>query len=189
MWPSWRLRGGILVGASQPRGAAADTRRGPDGSMERSRAEHLDVRQMISDETPRTAASALLAELEREDAALEAAMRPTVEEERAVMAATQQQAAEHGDSAKAGGEHGWVGSMMRKFERFLEKHGDTYGYDAKEGLDGGSQSLVLVRAFMDYCFSGLGREQTFSGVGRKGFADEYFSLHLPYALAQKVRSR
>ena len=141
---------------------------------------------MISDETPRTAASALLAELEREDAALEAAMRPTVEEERAVMAATQQQAAEHGDSAKAGGEHGWVGSMMRKFERFLEKHGDTYGYDAKEGLDGGSQSLVLVRAFMDYCFSGLGREQTFSGVGRKGFADEYFSLHLPYALAQKV---
>ena len=141
---------------------------------------------MISDETPRTAASALLAELEREDAALEAAMRPTVEEERAVMAATQQQAAEHGDSAKAGGEHGWVGSMLRKFERFLEKHGDTYGYDAKEGLDGGSQSLVLVRAFMDYCFSGLGREQTFSGVGRKGFADEYFSLHLPYALAQKV---
>ena len=36
---------------------------------------------MISDETPRTAASALLAELEREDAALEAAMRPTVEED------------------------------------------------------------------------------------------------------------
>ena len=32
----------------------------------------------------------------------------------------------------------------------------------------------------------LGREQQFSGVGRKGFADEYFSLHLPYALAQKV---
>ena len=187
MWPSWRLRGGILVGASQPRGAAADTRRGPARWIDGAIASRAPGRAtMISDETPRTAASALLAELEREDAALEAAMRPTVEEERAVMAATQQQAAEHGDSAKAGGEHGWVGSMMRKFERFLEKHGDTYGYDAKEGLDGGSQSLVLVRAFMDYCFSGLGREQTFSGVGRKGFADEYFSLHLPYALAQKV---
>ena len=52
---------------------------------------------IIPDETPRTATSALLAELEREDAALEASMRPTVEEERAIMAATQQQAAEHGD--------------------------------------------------------------------------------------------
>ena len=58
----------------------------------------------------------LLAELEAEDAALEAEQRPTLEEERAIMAATQEQAAEHGDSAKAGGEHGWVGSMMRKWE-------------------------------------------------------------------------
>ena len=32
-------------GEPAERGAAADTRRGPDGSMERSRAEHLDVRQ------------------------------------------------------------------------------------------------------------------------------------------------
>ena len=28
-------------------------------------------------------------------------------------------ALEHGVNAKAGGEHGWVGSMRRKFERFL----------------------------------------------------------------------
>ena len=131
-------------------------------------------------------ANAMIAALEEEDAAFEASLRPTVEEEQAIIAATHQQAVEHGDSAKAGGEHGWVGSMMRKFERFLEKHGAKYGYVAEEGLDGGSKSLDVVRAFMDYCFSGLGRDQQFSGVGRKGFADEYFSLHLPYALAQKV---
>ena len=133
-----------------------------------------------------TSASALLAQLEQEEAAFDASLVRTAEEEQAIMESTRQQAVEHGDSAKAGGEHGWVGSMMRKFERFLEKHGDKYGYDAMQGLDGSSQSLDLVRAFMDYCFSGLGREQTYSGVGRKGFADEYFSMHLPYALAQKV---
>ena len=76
--------------------------------------------------------------------------------------------------------------MRRKFERFLEKQGAAYGYDAAIGIDDSSQGLGIVRSFMDYCFSGLGREQLFSGVGRKGFADEYFSLHLPYALAQKV---
>ena len=103
-------------------------------------------------------ARSLLAQLEAEDAAFDAEQRPTLEEERAIMAATHEQAAEHGDSAKAGGEHGWVGSMMRKWERFLEKHGGEYGYDPKVGLDGGSESLELVRRFMDYCFSGLGRE-------------------------------
>ena len=92
------------------------------------------------------------------------------------MAATRAQAAEHGDSAKAGGEHGWVGSLRRKFERFLEKHGEDHGYDASQGLDGSTESLDLVRAFMDYCFSGLGREE-FSGVGRMGMADSYFQLH------------
>ena len=130
--------------------------------------------------------AALLAQFEEEDAAFDASLARSIEEERAMMAASRQQAAEHGDSAKGGGEHGWVGSMMRKFERFLEKHGDEYQYDSKEGLDGGTKSLELVRAFMDYCNTGAGREQAFSGVGRKGFADTFFSLHLPYALAQKV---
>ena len=131
-------------------------------------------------------AAALLAALEDEDAGVEASLRPTAEEERAVMTATRQQAFEHGVNAKAGGEHGWVGSMRRKFERYLEKHGAATGYDAVAGIDDSAQGLGIVRDFMDYCFSGLGREQLFSGCGRKGFADEYFSLHLPYALAQKV---
>lgn len=130
--------------------------------------------------------AALLAALQDEDELVDASMRPTAEEERVVMAATRQQAVEHGVNAKAGGEHGWVGSMRRKFERFLEKHGERLGYDAGAGIDDSSQGLGIVRDFMDYCFSGLGREQLFSAVGRKGFADEYFSLHLPYALAQKV---
>jgi len=128
----------------------------------------------------------MLDALREEAEAADASFRPTVEQERAVMAETRQQAVEHGVNAKGSGEHGWVGSMMRKFERFLEMHGEASGYDSAVGIVSDAQGLELVRDYMDWCFSGLGREQLFSGVGRKGFADEYFSLHLPYALAQKV---
>jgi len=129
---------------------------------------------------------AMLAALREEAEAADASLRRTVEEERAVMAQTRQQAVEHGVNAKGGGEHGWVGSMRRKFERYLEKHGASSGYDAAVGIEADAKGLGLVRDFMDWCYSGLGREKLFSGVGRKGFADEYFSLHMPYALSQKV---
>ena len=40
------------------------------------------------------------------------------------MARIKQRAKEHGVNFKSHGEHGWVGSIMRKFERFLERHGE-----------------------------------------------------------------
>ena len=100
MWPSWRLRGGMFGGSSQVRlQYTVNTERRAGRGLRASIVSRAPGRatMIIPDETPRTATSALLAELEREDAALEASMRPTVEEERAIMAATQQQAAEHGD--------------------------------------------------------------------------------------------
>jgi hypothetical protein len=113
-----------------------------------------------------SSAMAMLAALREEAEAAEAALRPTIEEERAVLEATRQHVVEHGVNAKAGGEHGWVGSMRRKFERYLEKHGADVGYDTAVGLEPDSKGFGVVREFMDYCHSGLGREQLFSGVGR-----------------------
>ena len=60
---------------------------------------------------PAIDAGTLLAQMQADAEAADASLRPTVEEERAVMAETRQQAVEHGVNAKAGGEHGWVGSM------------------------------------------------------------------------------
>ena len=60
----------------------------------------------------------LLAALQADDALLEAATTVTVEQEAQAMAATRERAAEHGVEPKSHGEHGWAGSMRRKFERF-----------------------------------------------------------------------
>ena len=82
---------------------------------------------------------------------------------------------------KSDGEHGWVGSMKRKFEVFLvEKHGVAHGYDAALG-----PTLELAERFVDYCASGAGRVY-FSSAGRVSLCDAYFSNHLPCGLAQKV---
>ena len=117
------------------------------------------------------------------EAALEAADRAqamTVQQEVEAMAAVRQQAEEHGVNEKSHGVHGWAGSMMRKFERFLEKHGARLGYVAAAG-----PSIEIVKHFVDYCSSGAGRE-SFSCVGRPGMCDKYFELQLPYTLAQRV---
>ena len=58
------------------------------------------------------------------NAAADSSLRPSVEEERAAMESTRLHAVEHGGNPKTGTEHGWVSSMRRKFERFLEKHGE-----------------------------------------------------------------
>ena len=78
---------------------------------------------------------AMLAALREEAEAADASLRPTVAEERAVLEAARQHVLEHGVNAKAGGEHGWVGSMRRKFERYLQKHGADVGYDAAVGIE------------------------------------------------------
>ena len=123
----------------------------------------------------------LLEELMAAEAALEAATQRTPEAEREAMEACREQAAEHGEQPKSESENGMAGCMRRKFERFLARHGDAYSYEAELG-----PTVELVRRFMEYCWSGAGREQLFSGVGRKSFADAYFELHLAYTLAQKV---
>jgi hypothetical protein len=99
-------------------------------------------------------ADALLESLSEATAAADAALHRTVEEEAARMDATRQQAVEHGVDPKAGGEHGWVGSMRRKFERFLEKHSAKVGYDKEIGVQAESGGFEVVRGFMDYCFNG-----------------------------------
>ena len=125
--------------------------------------------------------AAMLQAMHEADAAAAASLRPTVEEERERMEELREHVVAHGGNPKAGNEHGYVGCMRRNFERFLEKHGAAYGYDAEEG-----PTLQLARQFMDYCFSGAARWQTYSAVGRRGFYDGYFEVHLPYTLAQKV---
>ena len=75
----------------------------------------------------------LLAALQADDALLESATTVTVEQEAQAMAATRGRAIEHGVEPKSHGEHGWAGSMRRKFERFLEKHGERLGYEASVG--------------------------------------------------------
>ena len=66
----------------------------------------------------------LLAALQADDALLESATTVTVEQEAQAMAATRGRAVEHGVEPMSHVEHGWTGSMRRKFERFLEKHGE-----------------------------------------------------------------
>jgi len=125
--------------------------------------------------------AAMLQAMHEADAAAAASLRPTVEEERERMEELREHVVAHGGNPKAGNEHGYVGCMRRNFERFLDKHGAAYGYDAEEG-----PTLQLARQFMEYCFSGAARWQTYSAVGRRGFYDGYFEVHLPYTLAQKV---
>jgi hypothetical protein len=122
----------------------------------------------------------LLAALQADDALLEAATTVTVEQEAQAMAATRERAAEHGVEPKSHGEHGWAGSMRRKFELFLEKHGERLGYEAGVG-----PTVEHAKHFVDYCASGAGR-LIFSPVGRVGMCDKYFEMHLPYTLAQRV---
>ena len=102
----------------------------------------------------------LLAALQADDALLEAATTVTVEQEAQAMAATRERAAEHGVEPKSHGEHGWAGSMRRKFELFLEKHGERLGYEAGVG-----PTVEHAKHFVDYCASGAGR-LIFSPVGR-----------------------
>ena len=74
---------------------------------------------------------------EEELEALEAAdalMNPSVEQEAAEMARIKQRAKEHGVNPKSHGEHGWAGSIMRKSERFLERHGERLQYDKAKVL-------------------------------------------------------
>ena len=94
-----------------------------------------------------------------------------VQQEVEAMAAVRQQAEEHGVNEKSHGVHGWAGSMMRKFERFLEKHGARLGYVAAVG-----PSIEIVKHFVDYCSSGAGRE-SFSCVGRPGCATSTLSCN------------
>ena len=128
--------------------------------------------------------AALVANAEADAACLEQAVTATVEQEAAAMEEMQQRAEEHGINQKSAGVHGWAGSMMRKFERFLEKHGERLGYDPAM-MEDPARGLPLVERFVDYCASGAGRNY-FSPVGRVGLCDKYFSLHLPYTLAQRV---
>ena len=140
-----------------------------------------DVGQQPTDAAAQEAEDeALLAAMEASNAAVDASLRPSVEEERAMMEATRERAVEHGQP-KASGEVGYVGSMRRKFEVFLEKHGASYGYVATEG-----PTPEIAKRFMEYCFSGAGRAYFFSAVGRRNLYDGYFSTHLPYTLAQRV---
>ena len=81
--------------------------------------------------------------------AADASERMTFEQEAERMEQLRQHVGEHGGNPKAGNEHGYVGSMRRNFERFLEKHGARYGYDAAAG-----PTVDLARRFMDYCFCG-----------------------------------
>ena len=74
------------------------------------------------------------------------------------MEACREQAAEHGEQPKSESENGMAGCMRRKFERFLERHGDAYSYEAEL-----RPTVELVRRFVEYCWSGAGREQLFSG--------------------------
>ena len=76
---------------------------------------------------------AMLAELEEQDAVTDAAFTVSVEQEAVAMEAVQAQADAHGVNPKSHGEHGWAGSMRRKFERFLEKHGERLGYEEAVG--------------------------------------------------------
>ena len=115
-------------------------------------------------------------------AEVDAAVERTAEAEFEAMETALEQAAEFGAQPKSESENGMAGCMRRKFERFLER----VGYSKLGYVAGTEPDVGLVRKFVGYCYSGAGREQLFSGVGRKGFADAYFELHLPYTLAQKV---
>ena len=122
----------------------------------------------------------LMAAAEAAAAAAEALANPSVEQEAAAMAEVQARAEEFGVHPKSHGEHGWAGSIMRKFERFIEKHGPRLEYDAASG-----PTLAMVEEFVNYCTTGAGRVNM-SSVGRVGMCDKYFQLQLPSALAQKV---
>ena len=75
-----------------------------------------------------------------------------------MMQATREEAAAHGVNEKSLGEHGWAGSMARRFERFLARHGERLGYPAGYPNDSEVEpSLELVRSFVDYCASGAAR--------------------------------
>ena len=127
-------------------------------------------------------ADGTLDELAAAMAAVDAAVARTPEAELEAIETVLEQAAEYGEHPKSESENGMAGCMRRKFERFLDK----LGYEALGYVAGTEPEVELVRKFVAYCYSGAGREQLFSGVGRKGFADAYFELHLPYTLAQKV---
>lgn len=124
--------------------------------------------------------AALMEQMDDAAAAAEAAATLTLEQEREAMEEIRSRAETYGVHPKSDGVHGCTGSMMRKFEVFLEKHGAHHGYDSAVG-----PTLELAERFVDYCASGAGRVY-FSSVGRVGYCDAYFSNHLPCALAQKV---
>ena len=79
-------------------------------------------------------------------------MNPSVEQEAAEMARIKQRAKEHGVNPKSHGEHGWAGSIMRKFEPFLERHGERLQYDNANGPE-----PEHMEEFVHYCSSGAGR--------------------------------
>ena len=85
-------------------------------------------------------------------AAADALMNPSVEQEAAEMARIKQRAKEHGVNPKSHGEHGWAGSIMRKFEPFLERHGERLQYDNANGPE-----PEHMEEFVHYCSSGAGR--------------------------------
>ena len=122
----------------------------------------------------------MLAALQADDARLEEATTVTVEQEALAMAATRERAEEHGVEPKSHGEHGWAGSMRRKFERFLEKHGERLGYEAGVG-----PTVEHAKHFVDYCASGAGRV-CFSPVGRVGMGDKYLLIFEGLRVVAKI---
>ena len=88
----------------------------------------------------------LLERLRAEADAADAALQPTPEQERERMEVVRERAVEHGGNAKAGKVHGFVGCMRRNFERFVEKHGVAYEYDAEVGptLEISQSALTIV---------------------------------------------
>ena len=125
---------------------------------------------------------ALLSGVLTAQAAVDGAYERSPEAEVEAMEALREQAADNGGHPKTDSVRGFVGCMCRKFEKFLQRLGvPYYGY-----VPGTEPSIDVVKRFVEWCYSGGGREYEFSIVGRKGLYDAYFEVHLAYNLARKV---
>ena len=99
---------------------------------------------------------------------------PSDEQIRQRIAEREKQAGEHGHVPKTQKQ---IDLVRRKWLRFLDAHGEAYGYDKDAG-----PTLALVKHFTTCCYETREYE---SSLEHKGMGDS-FELQLRYFLAKKV---
>ena len=86
----------------------------------------------------------------------------------------------HGAVEKTVGDSGVVGTLRRKWERWLlTEHGRAVAERLKSG---GSPTIEEVKRFSSYTYC---NREVYSCVGREGCGDSYGLLQIPYMLAKQ----